>query len=137
MSKTVSMEVELKSPIDRVWRVLTEAAALNPWTLFTVSGFEPTVGHTFRLRRPARDGTGLSSAREVRRPQRLSYTWVGGPEGMVVHTTVTWSLQEPSPGVAQLRLEQRGFESTATQAVGGAQSGWVRMLEQLPALLSS
>lgn len=140
MSETVSLEVELKSPMSRVWRALTEETTLNQWTLFQVTNFDPAVGHTFRLRSsagPGWDGIIACEVLEVEPPHRLSYTWVGGPEGMVVHTTVAWSLQETSPGVTQLRLEQRGFESTANQARGGAQYGWTRMLEQLRALLGS
>ncbi len=81
MSESVSLEVELKTPMSRVWRALTEEATLNQWTLFQVTNFDPAVGHTFRLRSPAGpgwDGIIACEVLEVEPPHRLSYTWVGG-----------------------------------------------------------
>ena len=73
---------------------------------------------------------------EVDEPHRLAYSWVGGPETLVLHTTVSWTLTETEHGVTRLHLEQSGFDSTAKQAIGGAHYGWSRMLEQLRALVA-
>lgn len=140
MSETVSLEVELNSPVDRVWRALTDGALLNQWTLFQVSDFQPVAGHTFRLLSPTGpgwDGIITCEVLAVDAPHRLTYTWAGGPHGMEIETTVTWTLQEASPGVTRLRLEQCGFAPDAKQATGGARYGWTRMLEQLQTMLAS
>ena len=140
MSETVSLAVELQSPIDRVWRALTDEAQLSQWTLFQVSGFQPVVGHRFRLLSPTGpgwDGVITCEVLTVDAPHRIAYTWAGGPAGLEIETTVTWTLQEVSPGVTRLQLEQQGFSPDAKQASGGARYGWTRMLEQLQALLQS
>ncbi len=36
MTKSVSLEVELKSPVERVWEVLTDPATLSKWMMFEI-----------------------------------------------------------------------------------------------------
>lgn len=140
MSQTVSLDFELKSPIHRVWHALTDSATLSRWTFFEARDFAPVVGHKFQFLSPAVPGwNGVVDCEvlEVDEPYRLSYTWVGGPENMVVHTTLTWTLAETEPGRTRLHLEQSGFDATAKQAFGGARYGWSRMLEQLNDFLAT
>jgi uncharacterized protein YndB with AHSA1/START domain len=138
MSETVSLDVELKSPIERVWQALTDSSLLSKWTFFETNDFQPVVGHKFQFRsQPGPGWTGIVDCEVLAadKPHRLSYTWVTGPEGLVVHTTVTWTLTEADKGVTRLHLEQSGFASEAAQAIGGAKYGWTRMVEQLRGLL--
>ena len=58
-------------------------------------------------------------------PNKLSYTWVGGP----IDTIVTWTLKEED-GTTYLHLEQTGFEKE-DQAYNGAKYGWANMVEEL------
>jgi uncharacterized protein YndB with AHSA1/START domain len=140
MSETVSLDFELKSRIERVWHALTDSATLSQWTLFESRDFQPIVGHKCQFVSPASpgwDGMIECEVLEVDAPHRLSYTWVGGPENLVVHTILTWTLTETEPGLTRLHLEQSGFDPSAKQAIGGARYGWNLMLEQLQARLTS
>ncbi len=140
MSETVTLDFELKSPIDRVWHALTDSATLSKWTMFDPDDFQPVVGHRFHFHgKPATGWTGVVDCQvlAVDEPHRLSYTWetpgVSGPH----RTTVTWTLTEASTGVTKLHLEQSGFASEARQETGGAKYGWMHMVGQLQNLLAA
>lgn len=139
MSETVEMNVELKSPIERVWHALTDSGMLSKWMLFTSNNFEPVVGHAFQLRdAPGYDGVVECEVIEVEKPHRLSYSWAApGQDDVPQSTVVTWTLTEAGDGVTQLHLEQSGFRSDAKQEIGGAKYGWTHMLGQLEELLAS
>lgn len=137
MSETVVLDVEVKSPIERVWQALTDPATLSRWMLFTSNDFQPVVGHTFQFR----DAPGWAGAVDceviaVDQPHRLSYTWATVGAGDQQHATVvTWTLAEAEGGVTRLHLEQSGFRSDARQEIGGARYSWRSMLDQLQSLL--
>lgn len=141
MSETVVLDVELQSPIERVWNALTDSATLSRWMLFKSNDFQPVVGHVFQFR----EASGWDAAidcevLEVDKPHRLSYTWVSdqvGPSNLQQSTVVTWTLTEAEGGVTRLHLEQSGFASEAKQEIGGATYGWTSMLEELQSLLAS
>ncbi len=140
MSQTVSvsLDVELKSPIGRVWEALTDPAILSKWMMFETKDFRPVVGHKFQFRMsPDPSWTVIVDCEVlvVDEPHQLSYTWV--VESQSHNTTVTWTLSESEDGGTRLRLEQSGFKSDAKQEIGGAKSGWKHMLEQLAILLAS
>jgi uncharacterized protein YndB with AHSA1/START domain len=139
MSEIVSLDYEIKSPIERVWRALTDSAMLSRWTFFDVEDFQPIVGHKFQFRGKAATGwTGIVDCEvlEADEPHRLSYTWM--TEGQIGQhlTTVTWTLTESDNGVTQLHLEQSGFDPAAKQEIGGAKYGWTHQLSQLSSLLA-
>jgi uncharacterized protein YndB with AHSA1/START domain len=139
MSETVALDVELKSPIDRVWRALTDSATLSKWMMFKTNDFRPVVGHAFQFREaPGYDGVIDCEVTEVDEPHRLSYTWVTAGQDDLPHSTVvTWTLTEAERGVTQLHLEQSGFRSDAKQEIGGARYSWMSMLDQLQSHLAS
>jgi uncharacterized protein YndB with AHSA1/START domain len=136
MSQTVSLDFELKSPIERVWHALTDSAMLSRWTFFDPEDFRPVVGHRFRLRgRP--EGGGVVVDCEVLvadPPHRLSYTW--DVEAFRHRTTVAWTLTEAGDGATRLHLEQSGFDSDATGAAAGAKYAWTHMLNRLQDVLT-
>ena len=138
MSETVSLDVEIKSPIERVWHALTDPATLSKWMLFKTNDFRPVVGHKFQLRdAPGWDGYVECEVLEVDPPRRLSYTWVSPAGERTQYTTVTWTLAPTESGGTRLHLEQSGFRSDARQEIGGARYGWTHMLEQLQAVLAA
>ena len=61
----------------------------------------------------------------VDEPNKLSYTWVGGP----INTIVTWTLKQEGE-TTYLHLEQTGFEKE-DQAFNGAKYGWASKVEEL------
>lgn len=138
MSETVSLQVELNSPIERVWEALTDPATLSKWMLFETSDFRPVVGHKFQFRMEQDPSWSVIVDCEVLtvdEPHRLSYTWV--VEAQSHHTTVIWTLEESGDGGTRLHLEQDGFRSGAKQEIGGAKGGWMRMMQQLEDLLAA
>jgi len=141
MSETVVLDVDVKSPIERVWNALTDSATLSRWMLFKSNDFQPVVGHAFQFREAdGWDGVIDCEVIEVDEPRRLSYTWVSdqlGPSNLQQSTVVTWTLTEAGGGVTRLRLEQSGFDSEARQEIGGARYGWTSMLDELQGVLAS
>lgn len=139
MSETVVLDVEVKSPIERVWNALTDSATLSRWMLFKTNDFQPVVGHAFQFRdAPGWDGSVDCEVIEVDKPYRLAYTWAaGGTDGTPLATVVTWTLAEADGGATRLHLEQSGFRSEAKQEIGGATYGWTHMLEQLQGILTA
>lgn len=138
MSETVALDVELKSPIERVWQALTDPATLSKWMMFETKDFRPVVGHKFQFRMEPDPSWSIVVDCEVLvvdEPRRLSYTWV--VEAQAHNTTVTWTLEESESGGTRLHMEQSGFRSEAKQEIGGAKASWTKMLQQLEALLAS
>lgn len=139
MSETVVLDVEVTSPIERVWHALTDPATLSKWMLFKANDFKPVVGHAFQLREsPGWDGVVDCEVIEVDEPHRLAYTWASGGESTLRHATVvTWTLTEADGGTTRLHLEQSGFRPEAKQEIGGAKAGWKYMLNELQSVLAS
>src|SRR5690606_18694096 len=111
MIKAVSLEVELKSPVD---------------------------GHRFQFRMqpdPSWSVVVDCEVLEVEKPRRLSYTWVVAAQSH--HTTVTWTLAPTEGGGTRLHLQQSGFRSDSAQEFGGAKAGWRQMLAKLQELLAA
>lgn len=108
MSETVAvvLDVEMNSPIDRVWRALTDSETLSKWMMFKTNDFKPEVGHTFQFKdAPYFDGVIRCEVTEVDEPHRLTYTWQTEGVGGEPHATVvTWTLEE-ADGVTTVHLE--------------------------------
>jgi uncharacterized protein YndB with AHSA1/START domain len=141
MTETVKLDVELNSPIERVWNALTDSETLSKWMMFKSNDFQPVVGHEFRFS-GAQGFAGSIDCKvlEVEKPNRLSYSWVSdtlGPSGLHHSTVVTWTLTESEGGVTRLQLEQSGFQSGGKQEIGGAKYGWKHMLDALEGVLAA
>lgn len=137
MSKSVVLDVELKSPIDKVWHSLTDSATLSKWMMFKTNNFKPEVGHSFQLKdAPGYDGVIDCEVTEVNPPKSLAYTWSTlGTDNQPHETVVRWTLTE-GDGVTNLHLEQSGFRDDAKQELGGAKAGWGYQLAELEKVLS-
>lgn len=138
MKRGVTIETELPSSREEVWRALTDPVALSEW-LMPVEGFAPVVGQRFVLRAkpmPGWDGVVNCEVLEVDEPGRLAYRWQGSR--MSRSTTVTWQLTGMEGGRTRLRLEHDGFDG-----VGGSlfammhRGGWKKFLHnRLPSHLA-
>jgi len=92
-------------PRERVWRALTDSAAIADWLM--PNDFKAIPGHRFQMRtRPAPgfDGIVQCEVTQVEPPTRLAYTWVGGG----IETLVTFSLESIDQGT-RLTLLHSGF----------------------------
>ena len=132
--RSVSLDIELKHPPEKVWRALTDPALLAEW-LLPVVGFELEPGAAFRLQAPPQpgwDGTVRCRMLEIEAQQRLRYAWVVGD--MEIDTEVTFTLT-PTPSGTLLSVVQAGFKPDQKREWGGARYGWRMMSERLVDLL--
>ncbi len=123
----VILDFQFTSSIDKVWNALTDSDTLAKWIM--ENDFKPIVGHKCQFRNPQWNLIVESEVLVVDEPNKLSYTWVGGP----INTIVTWTLKEEN-GTTYLHLEQTGFEQE-DQAFNGAKYGWANMVDELKKLI--
>ncbi|GIQ70412.1 SRPBCC domain-containing protein [Xylanibacillus composti] len=124
----LTLEFQIKSPINKVWDALTHSDTLAQWV--KENNFRPIVGYKCQFRN---EKIGLivdSEVLVVDKPNKLSYSWVGGP----INTVVTWTLKQEGD-TTHLYLVQSGFEQE-NQAFNGAKYGWTSMVDGLKELLN-
>lgn len=126
----------LPYPAERVWRALTDPAALTAW--FWPARFAPTaevdlrVGGRYRIAGP---GVGIAVSgeyRTVQPPHRLVFTWQW--DGEPAETLVTVELTPDGTGT-KLSIHHELFAGD-TQRDEHAQ-GWSDCLDRLPGWLAS
>lgn len=123
----LSLDFQFKSPIDKVWNALTNSETLAQWVM--ENNFKPIVGYKCQFRNDEIDLIVDSEVLVVDEPNKLSYTWVGGP----INTIVTWSLRQEGE-ITYLHLDHTGFEKE-DQAFNGAKYGWAYKVEELKKVL--
>ncbi len=127
MGRDLTIERTFRHPPERVWRALTNPAALAAWNM--ENDFQPRLGHCFQFRMPPQpgfDGVIHCEVTELEAPRRLAYTWRSNAHPSP--TTVTWTLTPVAEGT-HLRLDHRGFEGLFGVALSFMLgSGWGRML---------
>ena len=105
MKRDIQRTVTYPHPPERVWQALTDPKAIAQWLM--PNDFKAEVGHRFQFRTdpaPGFDGIVDCEVLEVSAPNRLSYTWKGGP----IDTVVTFELSARDGGT-ELRFSQTGF----------------------------
>ncbi|MBM7095093.1 SRPBCC domain-containing protein [Bacillus sp. H-16] len=117
------LDFQFKSPINKVWDALTHSETLAQWVM--ENNFKPIVGYKCQFRNAQIGLVVNSEVLIVDKPNKLSYTWVGGP----INTIVTWTLKQEGE-ITHLHLEQSGFEEE-NQAYHGAKFGWSSMVDEL------
>lgn len=134
---SISFEIDLRHPPEKVWRALTDPVLLAEWLLPVLDRelqLEPGAGFTFKTQPyPGWDGTVNCRFLEIERHRRLSYTWVVGD--MELDTVVTFAL-EPTASGTRLSLVQSGFKPDQKQNWGGARYGWKMMGGKLVEVLA-
>jgi uncharacterized protein YndB with AHSA1/START domain len=121
---TISLELDLPHPPEKVWRALTDPALLAQW-LLPVFDLDLEAGATFTFRRePIGGWDGVVHCRvlEIEAQSKLRYTWVVGD----MHTVVTFTLT-PSTSGTVLSIEHSGFEPEQKRNFAGARYGWKTM----------
>jgi uncharacterized protein YndB with AHSA1/START domain len=119
----------------RVWRALTDKAAISRWLMQT--DFEPVAGREFYFKATPRgswDGNVKCRVIEVSPEHTLSYSWTGGG----IDTVVTFRLESVAAGT-KVTLDHTGFRGfrgfMASKMMGG---GWKSRIlgKRLPAVLN-
>jgi uncharacterized protein YndB with AHSA1/START domain len=129
---SLSFELDLAHPPEKVWRALTDPALLAEW-LLPVVGLALEPGAAFRFETqpyPGWDGVVSCRMLEVEPHRKLSYAWTVPSLDTVVTFTLT-----PTASGTRLSLVQSGFQPDQKQAWGGARYGWNMMGGKLVALL--
>ncbi|MEQ9145470.1 MAG: SRPBCC domain-containing protein [Parvibaculaceae bacterium] len=123
---------------ETIWKTLTTAELMGRW-LMVPTGFEPVEGKRFTYQTTpagAWDGTIHCEVLEVKKNERLVYSWKGGHEGNTgygspLDTVVTFTLTEVENGT-RLRLVHSGFvtpkNDTAYEKMSG---GWKKVVRDI------
>ena len=101
---------EVAFPREMVWAALTDSRQLGAWLM--PNDFAPVVGHRFTFRTkpaPGFDGVVHCEVLELRAPERVVFTWLGGP----LDTVVSFDLEEV-PGGTRIILRHAGFAGVGT-----------------------
>ena len=123
----LSLDFQFKSPINKVWNALTNSETLAQWVM--ENNFKPIVGYKCQFQNEEIDLIVDSEVLVVDEPNKLSYTWIGGP----IDTVVTWTLSQEGE-TTHLHLEHTGFKKE-DQAFNGAKYGWAYKIEELKKVL--
>ncbi len=102
----IAIERIYPHPRERVWRAITDPVSLEAWLM--PNDFRPEVGHHFKFRTdpaPGFDGIVHCEVIEIDAPNKLVFSWKGGP----IDTVVTFRL-ETAEGGTRFRMEQDGFK---------------------------
>jgi uncharacterized protein YndB with AHSA1/START domain len=117
----------LPHPVEAVWSVLTDPAAISDW-LMPTGDFRPVVGARFRLKTQRLSATGWIDAEvvELDPPRRMVWAWSSNDGA--APTTVTFELTPENAGT-HLKLTHVG---EIDPLVGGLlRDGWPTRIELL------
>jgi uncharacterized protein YndB with AHSA1/START domain len=131
MKRDIRFDTVYPHSPERVWRALTDSAAMADWLM--PNDFQPRLGHKFQFRTkpaPGFDGIVNCEVVELDPPRTLAYTWRGGG----IDTLVRFVL-EPAPEGTRLKFEHTGFRGARAVMVSFIMgSGWTSKIlpKQLP-----
>jgi uncharacterized protein YndB with AHSA1/START domain len=141
--KTVTQDIVVEEVLphapETIWKTLTSGELIRRWLQMTPTGFEPVKGTRFALQtKPAGawDGVIHCEVLEVKRNERLAYSWQGGHEGNVgygsrLDTVVTWTLSRVETGT-RLRLVHSGFVTPENDtAFKNLSEGWNKVVRNV------
>lgn len=134
VDRVVRINYLLNARREKVWLALTPPSLLEAWLM--PNDIEPVPGRTFTFRTeaaPGFDGVVRCKVLEASEPERLAYSWEGGP----IRTTVTLTLVEDARGRTQLTLLQKGFDARDQATFERLRDGWERAGESLYGVVST
>ncbi len=134
MSGTIAFQRVYPHGREKVWRALTTPELLGRWLM--PNDFSPVVGHHFTFRTepgPGFDGIVHCRVLEIEPPERLRFSWKGGP----LDTIVTFELSAVGDDATELRMRQDGFQGVRGWLISRMlKMGFRKMYAQrLPAVL--
>ena len=137
MIDAIERTLELDSPIDDVWRALTDPAELSGWFGDTTE-LNPSVGSSGWFGWEAH-GRFAVMVDEFDPPRRFVWRWshqANTPLADSPETTrVEWTLEPRTGGGTRLHLRESGF--TTTKHRQDNDGGWTAELAELEAYLAS
>jgi uncharacterized protein YndB with AHSA1/START domain len=128
---------------EMIWKTLTTGALMSRWLHMSPTGFQPVKGTRFTLHTTpagAWDGAILCEVLDVRRNERLSYSWQGGHDdnngqyGSRLDTVVTLTLDKVDGGT-RLRVVHSGFVLPRNDsAYRNMSGGWKKVVGTIGAI---
>lgn len=135
MTKTISYTWQFPQSPDIVWRYLTEPELVAKWLMRTDMKAEKGADFMF-FTRPLPDmqfdGNVYCRITELVQPEKLVYTWRGGPgDGTIsLDSVVTWTLTPRGEGT-ELHLAHEGFkEDQNIKIFETMNEGWGKHIAQ-------
>ncbi len=133
----LTLKRHIRAPREKVFDAFVKAEHARHWMCprgmtMPVAEFDVRVGGKYRMTMRSRDGDQFTvggSYREVKRPERIAYTWGWQGENMPnVETLITLALSERD-GVTELVMTHSGFQDEAMCA--SHETGWNSGLNKL------
>ena len=135
----IDRAIEIRAPLERVWRALTDARELSTWFQVKIEGAITAGGEVWMesvhpqhlgMRWPVR-------IVELTRPTRVVWQWHPGEKNPATddpqeaQTTVTFTL-EPTPEGTRVSVSETGFENISlarrAKAYADNSQGWTEVL---------
>lgn len=114
MTDTIEKSIELKAPIARVWRALTDSTEFGAWFRVKLEGpFVPGQVSRGRITYPGYEHiTWEATVKEMREPDYFSFTW----HPYAVDPNVDYSRETPTLVEFRLEATQGGTRLTVTES---------------------
>jgi uncharacterized protein YndB with AHSA1/START domain len=129
VNTTIQLENHYPEAIEVVWDALTTREAISAW-LMPTDDFAAIIGHRFHFRtKPALGFDGLVTCEvlEVQAPNRLVFSWQGGP---LKQTIVTFDLQRDGNNT-RLMLRHEGFQGLVPVLTANIlKRGWINLIQK-------
>ena len=133
---TLTIRRQLGAPPERVWRALTDPAALVAWLwparLRTTAEVDLRPGGRYRIAAAEADMAVSGVYEEVSEPHRLVFSWRWDGEPDTTRVTIELTGQD---GGCALLLVHEGFADTAGRDSNA--QGWSDCLDRLPGWLTA
>ncbi|BDI33163.1 hypothetical protein CCAX7_52140 [Capsulimonas corticalis] len=141
-SDRIEKQIELKAPVSRVWRALTDYQEFGEWFRVKLDGpFEPGKVSTGHITYPGYEHVQWNSVVQKIEPERLfSFTW----RPYAIDPSVDYSAEtptlveftlEPAPNGALLRLTESGFNNVPSsrreEAFRMNDGGWTEQMKNI------
>lgn len=130
---SIRRTADFEVPAATLWRALTESELLSTWLM--PNDFRAEVGHRFTMKTdpaPMFDGIVHLEVLEIDPPQRMVWSWRGGP----IDTIVTFTVKELGPRACRLEFAQEGFRGPKAEfARFFLRGGWKKLSPLLGAVV--
>jgi len=142
LSDRIEKQIELKAPVSRVWRALTDHREFGEWFRVKIDGpFVPGMPSTGHVTYPGYEHVQWHAIVQRMEPESLfSFTW----HPYAVDPKIDYSAEsptlvefrlEPIPGGTRLRLTESGFDklpaNRRAEAMRMNDGGWTEQLKNI------
>lgn len=136
MVDRIEKQIELKAPVSRVWRAITDYREFGEWFKVRLDGpFVPGQVSTGQITYPGYEHLKWEAMVQEMQPERLfSYTWNPGLNGFAPVDTLVEFRLEPTATGTLLTVTESGFEKLgemAAEALRRNEGGWTTQMKNI------